>query len=114
MDNLWSVMDLIFVGAAVYIFYSCYQMKKTGEIKKEFLMNNELNLKKCKDKEGYIAFMCPKLLVFGVACLLEGASGLINSYVQPLGSFYYVAMALFMAVLIWYAVQSRKGIAKFW
>lgn len=107
-------MDLIFVGAGLYIFYSCYLMKTTGEIKKELLMNKEVNLKKCRDLEGYKVFILPKLLIFGIACFLDGIAGLVNTYVQPLGTVYYVVSAVFFAVLVWYVMQSRKGLKMFW
>lgn len=107
-------MDLIFVGAGFYVFYACYLMKKTGEIKKEILMSKEVNLKKCKDIEGYKSFIFPKLLIFGIACMLEGIAGLVNTYVQPIGAIYYVVMVLFFVVLVWYTMQSRKGIETFW
>ena len=115
MDNMWGFMDVIFAGAGLYVLYAAFLMKTTGEIKTSFLMNKDVELKKCKDLEGYKTFIFPKMVIFGVSTLLYGGAGMINSYVFsfPL-PVYVVFMAIFMIVLIWFAVQARKGLQKFW
>ena len=55
MDNIWSFLDIIFVGAGVYMLYAWFLMKKKGEIKQEVLMSKDIELKKCKYLEGYKA-----------------------------------------------------------
>lgn len=114
MDSFWSIMDVIFVGAGVYMLYALILMKKTGEIKTELLLSKDVNLKKCKDLEGYKCYIAPKMLIFGLGALLYGAAGLLNTYVTPLGIFYTAALVLFLADLIWFALQSKKGVQRFW
>lgn len=115
MDNIWTLMDIIFVGAGGYMLYAWFLMTKKGEIKKEVLMNKEVNLKKCKDLEGYKSFMAPKMLVFAIGSLLYGAAGLINSYVTPVPSIAYnVLMVAFLVVLLWYAFTTKKATERFW
>ena len=101
MDNsIWSVLDIIFVGAGIYVLYAWVMMKTKGEIITSILMSKDVELRKCKDLEGYKAYIAPRMLVFGIAAILYGAAGLV--------------MALFLAVLIWYAIATRKGVQKFW
>ena len=90
-------------------------MKTKGEIKTSILMSKDINLKKCKDLEAYKAYIAPKMLIFGIASLVYGAVGLINAnvYALPL-PVYFAVMAFFMAVLIWFAYATRKGVQKFW
>ncbi len=116
MDNsIWSLMDIIFVGAGAYMLYAWILMKKTGEIKTSMLLSKEIDIRKCKDLEGYKSFIAPKMLVFGFTSLVYGGYGLVNSYVFPMPmQVYWIVMALFFAVLIWFAVQSRKGVEMFW
>lgn len=115
MDSIWSLMDIIFVGAGLYMFYTLYLMKKTGEIKTSMLLNKEVDIRKCKDLEGYKKFMEPKMLIFGIASVIYGGYGLINSYVMPLPVVsYWIIMALFLAVLVWFALQSKKSVEMFW
>lgn len=115
MDNIWSLMDAIFVGAGLYMFYTLYLMKKTGEIKTSMLLSKEVDVRKCKDLEGYKKFMEPKMIIFGAACLVYGAFGLTNSYVMPVPQIaYWIVMAAFLIILVWFALQSRKSVELFW
>lgn len=116
MDNsIWSILDVIFVGAGIYVLYAWVMMKTKGEIITSILMSKDVELRKCKDLEGYKAYIAPRMLVFGIAAILYGAAGLVNTYVAALpGAVYGVIMALFLAVLIWYAMATRKGVQKFW
>lgn len=115
MDNIWSMMDIIFAGAGAYILYAWILMKKTGEIKTSLLLSKEVDIRKCKDLEGYKNFMAPKMLVFGITALVYGGYGLVNSYVFSMPMpVYWAVMAGFFAVLVWFSVQSRKSVELFW
>lgn len=115
MDSIWSMLDVVFVGAGVYVLYALILMKTSGEIKTSVLMNKDVDLKKCKDLEGYKRFIAPRMLVFGVCALIYGVCGLVNTYAFSLPDVVYgVIMALFLVVLIWFAVQTRKGVQNFW
>jgi len=115
MDSMWSIVDIIFVGSGLYMLYACFLMKTTGEVKASFLMSKDVELRKCKDLEGYKTFIFPKLLIFGIMTFLYGLMGLVNTYVTPVPmAVNMVVMAVFMVILIWFAVQSKKGIRLFW
>lgn len=115
MDNIWSFLDVIFVGAGAYMLYAWFLLTQKGEIKQEVLMSKDVDLKKCKDLEGYKAYIAPKMIVFGVCAVLYGGMGMVNTYVTPLpGMVYNVVMFLFLLVLIWFALMARKGTEKFW
>ncbi len=114
-SSVFGILDVIFVGAGIYVLYAWFLMKTKGEIKTSILMSKDINLKKCKDLEAYKAYIAPKMLIFGIASLVYGAVGLINAnvYALPL-PVYFAVMAFFMAVLIWFAYATRKGVQKFW
>ena len=115
MDNIWSMMDIIFAGAGAYMLYAWILMKKTGEIKTSLLLSKEVDIRKCKDLEGYKNFMAPKMLVFGITALVYGGYGLVNSYVFSMPMpVYWAVMAGFFAVLVWFSVQSRQSVEMFW
>jgi len=112
---MWSLMDIIFLGVGGYLIYAWYLMQTTGEIKKNLLMDEKVELRRCKDLEGYKRFIGPKMLIFGVICLLHGALGLVNTYVVLLPSAVYIAnMVIFLIALVWYAMQTKKGLRLFW
>ena len=114
-SSIFGILDIVFVGAGIYVLYAWVMMKTKGEIKTSILMSKDVNIKKCKDLEGYKAFIAPKMQIFGIAAILYGAAGLINThvYAMPL-PVYIVNMVLFLAVLIWFAYATRKGIERFW
>ena len=115
MDNVWSIMDLLFAGAGLYAIYAYYLLKTKGEITTSILMSKDVDIRKCKDIEGYKRFVAPKSLIFGIAALLYGIVGLVNSYVSPIpGAVYAAVMVLFFAILVWFAFQTRKGVQMFW
>lgn len=92
------------------MLYAWFLMKKKGEIKQEVLMSKDIELKKCKDLEGYKAYIAPKMVVFGVSAVIYGGMGLVNSYVTPLPSMLYnVMMFVFLLVLIWVRADGAKG-----
>ena len=72
MDNVWSIMDLLFAGAGLYAIYAYYLLKTKGEITTSILMSKDVDIRKCKDIEGYKRFVAPKILIFGIAALLYG------------------------------------------
>ncbi len=115
MDNIWSFLDIVFLGAGFYMLYAWILMKKKGEIKQEVLMSKDIDLKKCKDLEGYKAYIAPKMLIFAVSAMLYGGAGLVNSYVTALPVIVYnILMITFLVILIWFALMTRKGMEKFW
>ena len=108
-------MDLLFAGAGLYALYAYYLLKTKGEITTSILMSKDVDIRKCKDIEGYKVFVSPKILIFGAAALLYGILGLVNSYVSPVpGVLYTAAMVLFFVILIWFAFQTKKGVQMFW
>ena len=115
MDSIWSIMDLLFAGAGLYALYAFVLLKTKGEFTTSILMNKEVDIRKCKDIEGYKRFVLPKILIFGISALIYGCIGLINTYVMALPqTFYLICMGVFFVILIWYAFQTRKGVQLFW
>ncbi len=49
MDNVWSIMDLLFAGAGLYAIYAYYLLKTKGEITTSILMSKDVDIRKCKD-----------------------------------------------------------------
>ena len=45
--NLVLIFDVIIAGLGIYLIYSAFQMKKTGEISNVII--NELEVTKCKE-----------------------------------------------------------------
>lgn len=104
-------MDAIIVLFSIYIVAVALRMKKTGVIDKLFL--NAEDIKKIKNKKGFIDFIFPRSLIFAGIAFVEGAVGIISDKVIKIPYWNYIEMVSFMAVVIVLSNQIRKGKDKF-
>lgn len=114
MDTAYSFMDIIIVLSGVYILYNFYLLKFKGEIKETLLLPKDVQVKKCKDKAGYINEMAPKVLVLGIVVTICGFLGMLQTQKQLLGNWYLLVMAVFLAAIVWFVVASKKAVTKYW
>lgn len=114
MDSMYSMLDVIIVLCGVYILYNFYLLRFKGEIKESLLLPKDIQVKKCKDKAGYIAEMSPKVLLYGIVVVICGILGMTESQMGLLGKLYLVVLAVFVAFTIWFAVQTKKSVKKYW
>ena len=111
--QMFSFMDYIVLGCGVYGVYSWYLLTKKHEIKKAFLLGGDNTPDRCTDIEGFAKEVGTKLLIASIAMLVFSAFSLYNSFKQDMGAIYWVAMALFLALLVWYCVALRKANLKY-
>ncbi len=115
MTPMYALMDAMILACGVYVVYLYLDMMKTGAIKSSMLLPQNLNIKKCKDVQGFIRFTGGKQLAFGVISIICGAAGLFQDFTQKLGTVpYVIAITAFFVVAIWYAMQIKKAIRLFW
>lgn len=114
MGDLSAFMDIMILLCGVYVAYAAILLKVKGEIKESVLLSKNLDIKKCKDLEGYKKYLFPRALAIGICTALFGVAGLINANVVSLGNIYFVLLALVVLVLIWYFITYRRGIQRFW
>lgn len=114
MNSIVSLMDIIILAAGLYGFYVFYAMKMKRKIDSKLLLSEMVDVNKCKDKDGYIAYMLPRVIVFACAATISGASNLLNTYVVNIAVVAVALYVVFFGVLIWYAVSSKKAVKRFW
>ena len=86
-------MDILIIGAGLYIVYAWYLLKFKGEI-----------------KDGYRNFISNKLLALALVAFMSGGVCLYSDYVKPVpASIYLGVTALFFIVLIWFITQTKKA-----
>lgn len=113
MGDISVLISIFVLGCGLYCLYAAYMMKKDGTINKTILLGKDVNVNKCKDKEAYMKAVMPKVIALGIVATLSGAADLINLYVVPIGIVTYIVMAIFIVVLIWYAVATAKAAKKY-
>lgn len=112
-DGLFNLIDICVFGFGFYALYSAYVLQKEGKIIRTFLVFKETDLDSCKDLQGYVNCMAPKLRTFGLVMVIYGATSLINTYLVSIRTLFGVMMAAFFLVLIWYAMEVKKAMKKY-
>lgn len=112
-DGLFNLIDLCVLGFGIYALYSAYVLQREGKIIRTFLVFKETDLDSCKDLQGYANFMGPKLWALGGIMVMYGAVSLINTYLVSIQTLFGVMMAVFLLALIWYAMEAKKAMKKY-
>ena len=109
MDDFGGLFGIIGLVGGIYVFYTAFKMRATGDMGNPVLMPKGYNPNKCKDKAAYMAAAFPRMLILGAMMLIYGVMDIYNSYVQavPLAVFWAV-LILLMAVLVWFSVAVYK------
>ncbi len=111
--QMFGFMDYIVLACGVYGVYSWYMLVKKHEIKKAFLIGGDNTPEKCTDVAGFADMIGTKLLIASIGMIVFSCLSLYNSYKQDLGAVFWVAMVLFLGMLVWYCVMLRKAHLKY-
>lgn len=116
MENLYSsfgIIDMIIFVVGFYGVYSWYLLTKKQEIKKLLLIGGNYTPEQCTDVKGFAEFMGTKLLILSGAMVVYGAVSAYDSMVKSIGVALWICMAIFLAVIVWYCVELRKGNSRY-
>ena len=114
-NSMFGFMDLIVAGGGIYVIYQYIMMVKTRKLQNSALLPKEIDPKKCKDTEGYINYIGPKMLAFGIVATICGAIGLIQDFTGNPGTWVYMlGIVVFVVVAVWYSVAIKKAMKEFW
>lgn len=109
-----SFMDMAIIAIGAYILYIYYLMKFKGEVREGMLLPKGTKPERCKDLPAYIGEMSGKVLLYGAAVLLCGVLGFLEDEYLILGKYYLLVLLGFIGLTVWFAVQSRNAIRKYW
>lgn len=105
MNGIFGILAL---GCGIYCLYGYYMLKFKKEINKSILLPKDVDVKKCKDLEGYCKEAQYPILLLGVVTTLYGASDLYNSYVGGADMLFIVMLVLLFVALVAFVVLIRK------
>lgn len=81
MDSV-TLMDILLLGIGLYTIYSAVQMKKSGDLKKGWLVGNDVDMRKVKDAKGYIQFIFGKTVFLGAMASFYALVGILTTYID--------------------------------
>lgn len=108
-DGIFNLIDIVILGFGFYALYSAYVLKKEGKIVETFLVFKDTDVRTCKDLQGYANYMSPKLGLLGGFMVAYGGVSVLNTYVVPIETLFWVMFVGFLVVLIWYSFAVKKA-----
>ena len=101
MAGTFGFMDMLIVISGAYLIYISVRMKRTGEINSAIVGKN-IDTKKARDPEGYIAYMYLKSIVMGVIVMAGGGLNYLNDKYWNIPNLGLITCGVFLAVVIIY------------
>ncbi|HAQ52323.1 MAG TPA: hypothetical protein DCR12_06115 [Lachnospiraceae bacterium] len=106
------VFDVLILLLGLYLIFNAIKMKKTDEMPSILLTPKELKL--CKNPYGFIDYMFPFLLIFGIVATVFGIVSLLGDTVLNFPRIYDgIAVVILLAVWFWFSMMLRKAKQKF-
>ncbi len=106
-----TMIDLLILGIGIYTIYTAIMMKKSQDLKKGWLIGNDVNMRKVRDAKGYIEYIFGKTVFVGGMTVLYGLVGIVTSYVTlslPIDP-EIVMTAVYFVVLVWFVWISVRA-----
>ena len=119
LSNLVGVMMTItMLWAGGYAIYSVIRLQRDYILfDNSIIYPAQCKPRDCKDVGGFIAFMAPRLWIFGILCAVIGLVMLLSQALRVLvlpdwGD--YALLGAGLAVIVWYMVVINRASKKFW
>ena len=116
-DSMVLWMDLIAAGCAAYCAYTWLRLWKERKLfKNSLLVPKDKKPSDCRDEEGYVAYLLPRLGVLSLLLILYAVFNVLNDQMEtPLVPYpwSFVPLAIVFGVLIWYAVISARALREY-
>ncbi len=103
-----SIFGIIIAACGVYCLYGFYLVKIKRELPKGILLPKDMDVKKCRDLEGYCREVQTPLLILGIVAVAQGIADIYNTSVGGIDSVYFALFIIFVIILPWFAVRVRK------
>ena len=98
--NTVLLFNIVMVVLGAYLLYATRKMKTSGVIPTLFMAPEEL--RKLKDKQGFIAMVYRPQMVLAVVFILLGLLDVFFEYVVPFAYYGYVELVVFLVTFAWY------------
>lgn len=124
--DFFSLMLLILqIGCGVYCIYTWLRLRKEWRLfDNKIMLPGNCSVKDCVDEDGFLEFIVPKMLFFGLALIVLGLlylpgilfySGLDLGLPQlMLTILNYALPVLSVGAFVWFLVMQRKAAQLFW
>lgn len=114
--NLMMLFMLVFCGG--YAIYCAIKLKIKGYLfSSKFIYPGNCSPADCTDEIGFMQYIIPRLVIFGVLCLAFAVLIVLDEYVGlglPEWVSLFVLPYVFIPIVIWYMIVQNKASKLFW
>lgn len=109
-DDFFSI---VFIGAGIYLLYAARELKQAHRIIDTVITVPKEYEKKCKDMDGLVRYMFPRMMALACVTVLVGVYELMMNYssmgdVAAFSILELVLYVVFFIVIIYYFVCVKK------
>ncbi len=109
MTGFMSFIDFIVLAGGVYIVYAAFKLKNGGDLSSQLIWDKNTPFSQCRDKDGFRAYVSPRLLIAGIIIAVDGALGVACTKFDVYKQAYPFLMVLTVAIIVWYATFMKKA-----
>lgn len=114
-----SIIDLIIAvmlgGSGIYGIISSLRLKKEGYLfENKLLYPGNCKPEDCVDEEGFIEYIVPRMIIFGVLCIVLAVATVLLSYLVVSLSALTVEVIVVVLVFAYIGVVQNKASKLFW
>ena len=110
-DSFMVLFDFVIFFYGLYMIYSAYQMKRSGQPSN--LIINPTELVGAKDMKGFCQAMYKPLILFGILAVAYGVVGYLNDKYWNYSIINFISVAVFLVLCVWFLRMVKKYKAKY-
>lgn len=116
MNDVNFIINGTFALLGLYLLILAFRAKYTGFVHKVLMVDRRMVWSQCRDKEGYIGYIFPRITGCGLLLTVSGVYSTLASG-NPALQFPYYQMAVMLAIMlvcIWYMSIIQTAGKKFY
>ena len=108
MNDLNGIFGFLGVVCGVYCLYAYFMMRFKGKIIGFILLPKGVDVKKCKDHEGYCKEAQFPVLIMGIVAVVYGCADLYTTYAGGSKLLTGIMIVVLLVVTVIYAAWTQK------
>lgn len=105
LNEIWGIFTF---GCGLYCLYGYYMLKFKGEVVSSLLLPKDVDVKKCKDFQGYCKEVQLPLLVLTISVLLCGVVDVYCVFVGKADIALLIMIVVVLVAITFYSVFIKK------
>lgn len=114
MGDALGIMYATYAIVGIYMIVIAVRAVKGGEVSSSLLWDREKPIEKCRDREGFVRYLFPRVLFCGIFMLADGIYSYAAAVYEFLPDIGVYSMIPLLAVFILYSYTIRKATERFY